>query len=207
MLIARQGVPWVASTVLAAVFVHKLLGLTSAVPLWVLAFLLVMMYRDPERNTPADPLGVISPADGHVISVDECHDPFLNRPAKRIRIKGAWFAAWSARSPTEGQLIQYWFGAPETARDYPTPNPIRHVLHLRTDEGDDVIMLIAPPWKFGRGLCSVQTGERIGQGRRCGVLPMRAMVDILMADDSFTTVAEGDWVYAGETVIARLRNA
>ena len=81
---------------------------------------------------------------------------------------------------------------------------ICHAMWVRTDEGDDVVLVVTSRWSFHRVRFSVNVGERIGQGQRCGFSHFGSRVDVLAPASSRSEVLSGQRIQAGSTVIASL---
>ncbi len=73
-LISRQGLVPLLAVVLAAILVLHFIGGGESLAFWVLALLVLVLFRDPERDVPSIPLSVLSPADGHVVSIEKTGD-------------------------------------------------------------------------------------------------------------------------------------
>ena len=85
-MIAREGLAPLAVAILAGVLVLHFVGLPQSLVFWVLALLLVVLFRDPDREIPSQPLAVVSPADGKVTSISTVSDPYLPRQSVRVVI-------------------------------------------------------------------------------------------------------------------------
>lgn len=196
--IAREG--WVAiflALVASLVLTHEF-GWWS-VPLWGATGTLVYLFRDPSREVPAAPLGVLSPADGYVVSVDEVTDRYLDRQALCISLDMRFSGIYSIRGPVEGKLVQEWRMPAEkglAARE--------QALWLKTDEGDDIVTVMRPGRWSGRSACYYHSGERIGQGMRCGFLLFGSRIDVLLPTRCRVLVKPGDGVLSGTSIIAEL---
>ena len=89
-LVAHEGRWHIALAVAAAGAVHYYFDWMWALPLWGLAILVTVLFRDPPRTIPADPLGVVCPADGRVVAVEDTRDPYLDRlPMVREKLREA----------------------------------------------------------------------------------------------------------------------
>jgi len=156
---------------------------------------LIFMYRDPERVIPAEPLGIVSPIDGIVDRVRDCHSEMLDEPTKCVRIRVNYFGVYSSRSPIEGKVLK------QTIKK--NKKSVRFFNWVQTDEGDNILWEVK---SLGLGWISfyVQAGERVGQGQRCGFLPFFAKVDVYLPNNVTLMVKEGDRVVAGESVLAKL---
>lgn len=191
-LVAREG--W---------WLLSLLSLAAAVAIWYvgvmalpLLFLVIGMgfvLRDPARKVPAQPLAIVSPVDGILLSVTEGKDPFLQRPSLVLQLQKSVLGVFSIRSPLEGKIQQQWFQSDTRL----------HASWVQTDEGDNVVWAVeAAGWR--RKPCRNQTGERVGQGQRCGFQWFSGKVSVYLPTAARSTLKAGDRIVAGETVIASL---
>jgi phosphatidylserine decarboxylase len=213
-LIAREGWWWIAAVAIPALIVHVLFGLIS-VPLWLLTLALLFLFRDPARKIPAVPLGIVSPVSGKVVAVDTVYDAYLNREAVSISIKMGFTSVYSARSPMEGKVVEQWLGSPlrvtpvgsvGTAETV-TEKTLSYAQWIQNDEQDDVVLVIETRPHLPRPQCYVHSGERVGQGQRCGFIRFGSRVDVLIPVGSRVSVAVGDDVLAGSDIIATLAHA
>lgn len=196
-LIAREG--WLSLFLVGGVAATVLyqIGWLWSVPLWVLIGVLLFLFRDPARIVPAAPLAVVSPADGRVTLVETCHDPYLERDARRVTIRMHPYGVFSTRSPAEGKML-------EPKRDSSTSADVPHGVWLQTDELDDLVIVMNRGPLRNPPRCYVQFGERVGQGQRCGFITLGSTVDIYLPLNSRIKVQEGSRVHAGADVIAQL---
>ena len=110
-LIAREGWPFIAASLIVAIAVHAYAGWGVALFFWIVFVFMVQFFRDPPRKVPADPDAVISPADGRVVVVEKARDPYLDRDALKISVFMNVFNAHSNRSPVDGEVKQTWYHA------------------------------------------------------------------------------------------------
>jgi hypothetical protein len=61
-LIAQEGTPVIFVSLLVAGVMSFTYGV-YATPVWLLVIWVIWLYRDPVRNVPSSPLGVISPVE------------------------------------------------------------------------------------------------------------------------------------------------
>ena len=78
---------------------------------------------------------------------------------------------------------------------------------IQSDEGDDVVLIVESGLLNSRPQCYAHSGERIGQGQRCGYIRFGAPVHVLIPSSSRISVAVGDQVNAGSDIIATLVHA
>lgn len=168
---------------LAAWLIVGSMPLLAVLPVAVISVAL-LKFRDPPRAVPADPLGVISPVDGCVTSVERDDDSF------RLVFRVAWFAPYILRSPTEGKVLESGRAAG------------RHGMRIRTDEDEEVeLRLYGLSWLPPASI--IDYGERVGQGQRYGVLRSANRAELWVPADADIVIRAGDAVVAGETVVAR----
>ncbi len=206
-ILAREGWAHIAISGAAAAAVHYFIGWVWALPLWLLFIFVVQFFRDPPRTVPAAPLGIVCPADGRVIAVDDVTDPYLKRPAKRISVFMNIFDAHANRSPTEGKVMERWhtpgrfFNA---ALDKASSENERNAIWIQTDEEDDIVVVQVAGLVARRILCDVQPGERIAQGERYGFIRFGSRVDVYVPISTQLNSALGDKVKAGSDIIGFL---
>ena len=197
-LIAHEGWPYILGLGMAASAASYYYGIWST-PLWLLLPVVVWLYRDPARKIPSVPLALICPVDGKILSVEETRDPFRKCDAQCIRIEMPGSGIFTVRAPTEGKIHQHWFrkqGALFGERNY--------AVWIQTDEMDDVVTVLRPGRLLRQVNCYSATGERVGQGQRCGYIPFGAVVDVYIPVNAVVNVKTGDTVLSGETVLAEL---
>lgn len=203
-LIAREGWPFIAVVAMAAFWVqYQSAAPLAAAPLWALTAAFVFLFRDPARQVPSSPLAVVSPVDAHVVTVETIHDRFLDREAVRICLQMRRTGSYGVRSPTEGRVMRQWFSAASSLRR-PVGEEDNQGLWMRTDEGDDVVIAISPGIIPRALRCYVRTGQRVGQGQRCGFIYFGAHVEVLLPVHTRIRVQPGERVYAGSDVLATL---
>jgi len=206
-LLAREGWVDIAVLAIAAGSTHCYAGWQWALPIWILLAFVTQFFRDPHRKIPADPLGIVCPADGKVIKVGKCQDPFLGREAVCISIFMNVFNVHSNRSPTEGTVKERWYHKGRffnAALDKASAENERNALWVQTDEGDDVTVVQVAGLIARRILCYKQPGDRIGQGERFGFIRYGSRVDLYLAPNSNVHVSIGDKVKSGRDILAHL---
>ncbi len=192
---SRAGrLPFLAFVV-AGLLVMDAAGWLWSLPFWLLSLLIVYLYRDPDREISANPLAVVSPADGVVLKAENVRDPYLDRDAKYVLIAMRHLGVYSTRSPVEGKVLE-----PPHAGGADHP----HGVWLKTDEDDDLVIVMhrGPLQNLPR--CYIGFGERVGQGQRCGYIPMGGQVEVYLPCGSRFQVQVGSHVKAGSDVIALL---
>lgn len=173
-----------------------------AAVLWCVPLLIAWFYRDPYRALPSDPLGLVSPVNGTVIIAEAHPDPFLGRDAFLFRISMSLTDIYSIRSVTEGKIIQQWLDPEDNDDD----RSLAHAIQIKTDENDDIMIVLRPGRFFKKLSCDAVIGQRIGQGHRCGIIPFGSCVDVYVPASSSIKVNIGEHVEAGTTRLASLKH-
>ncbi len=204
-LIAHEGWPYLAATGIGAILVQQYFGLIASLPLWAGMVLLLFLFRDPEREIPSTPSGILSPVDGRVMFVERRSDSYLNSESVHIGIRMSALGGYSVRSPVEGKALQArQHGNSIADKPSATPGNKPFGVRLQTDEGDPVVLLMnrAPLGIAPR--CYVQFGDRVGQGQRCGFVHLGTLVEVIVPTNARVRVGVGDQVRSGADVIATL---
>lgn len=202
-IIAREGQPFIWLAIIVAVAASYYFGVIPSLPVWALPLILIFLFRDPSRHIPPDPLGVLSPVDARITAIEEVRDGFLDRDAIKISFLMGFFDIYTVRSPVEGKIMHQWIVDSHVAvSDAP-----RFAQWVQTDEEDDVLLAMYKSFLPIRPRCYAQSGERIGQGQRCGYMSFGARLEIFVPANSRIDVEVGQHVRAGEDVLAHLVHA
>lgn len=183
-----------------AILVALSVGPLTSAPLIVLVALLLFVFRDPRRNVPPEALGILSSVDGTVMDVALAQDPFLKREALRVRVKMGLLDVHSIRVPSEGRIMQQWQSRSSASGRAQFAN------WVRTDEGDDIVWAVDLP-PLSKPHFDMHTGNRVGQGHRCGYVFLGGYVDVYVPTSARPHVDVSDRVVAGETMLAQLVHA
>jgi phosphatidylserine decarboxylase len=206
-IIAREGWPFLAAALAAAILAAWAAGFWWSLPLWLAALFVLQFFRDPPREVPEDPLAVASPADGRVVAVEKARDPWLQREALKVSVFMNVFNVHSNRAPVDGTVREVWYHAGEflnAALDKASLANERNALWLHTRGGADVTCVQIAGLVARRILCYVGAGAELAKGQRFGFIRFGSRVDLYLPLDAQAVAAIGDKVYAAESVLARL---
>ncbi len=207
--VAREGIPFVlmfafATLILAILGCSFLAGL-----LLVLTLLVGHFFRDPERVLSADDRDLASPADGKVILIEKVDGTFFwQTPCLKISIFMSVLDVHVNRIPLAGTVrgVHYRkgrFGAAQTTRA--TRENEQNWVWIQSDAGVDVVLTQVAGLIARRIVCWPAVGDRVMQGERFGLIRFGSRLDVYVPEESETLVARGDHVYAGETILCRLK--
>ena len=197
--VAREGIPFLIVAAVGFVIALRYFDVALAAAAAGLFFVLFLVFRDPRRVVPASPLGVVSPVDGRVVSIDLADRGVLHGEAHRVTIRIDSLGTYTARAPVEGQIKDLRSVATESMGDYRT-----NALWVQTDEGDDVVVefrgyrLGLPPKSF------IGFGQRVGQGQRCAYLRLTRFAELHLPIETKILAKPGQVVVAGADLIGKL---
>lgn len=181
---------------IAALFVAGTLAFVISLLILITA---LYLFRDPYRVIPSNPLAVVSPVHGVVMLIEEATEVRRQATAVRVQIMMRIGDIYSLRSPIEGKVIEQWCSEPDRNEAH------RHFdFYIQSDEGDDVVTAIRLK-DIVRGFhVYLHSGERVGQGQRCGYLYFGGIIDVFIPVESRVHVEVGQYVQSGSTVLAQI---
>ncbi len=200
--VAREGIPFLGAAFIGVCVALQSSGIYAAIPPAILFVYFFLVFRDPRRNIPAIPLGVVSPVDGTVVEIGLTDKSLLNGEVHKIIIRVDSFGTYTARCPVEGKIM-------DLRGDQPRSSGPREAsgLWLRTDEDDDVVLQFHGH-RFGLApRAFLRYGERVGQGQRCAYLRLTRFAEVQLPINGRVLVATGQRVSAGSDVLAKLPHA
>ena len=206
-VIAKEGWLFLAIAIAVSVCVGLFAGWGWSIPLWLITIFILQFFRDPARELPADPLAIVSPADGRVVVVGKERDPYRNCDAIKISVFMNVFNVHSNRSPVDGTVseVVYHHGSFFNASlDKASIENERNALLITTTTGREVTCVQVAGLIARRILCYVGAGTALTRGQRYGFIRFGSRVDVYLPLDAEPKAAIGDKVYASETVLARL---
>jgi phosphatidylserine decarboxylase len=180
-----------------------------AVPFFFLAGFFLFFFRDPDRLSPSNDEAVLSPADGRVLvagpAVAESAPP---GSWQQISIFLSPMDVHVNRIPASGRVTRVSFKPgrflPAYRHDAGTTNERSEIWidHCgQTIVARQIVGMLAR-----RVVCRVATGAEVRAGDRFGIMKFGSRMDVFVPLDATITVAVGEMVRGGETVIAVLHS-
>lgn len=197
--VAREGIPFVLIAAAAGGISLRYGGIEYAAVSAVLLVWLYLIFRDPKRDIPAIPLGVVSPVDGVIIDVGLTGKSALNGEAHKIIIRIDSLGTYTARCPVEGKIMDFHG---DLKKDQARTES--NGLWVQTDEGDDVVLQFHGHRFSLAPLAFLRYGERVGQGQRCAYLRLTRFAEVQLPINGRVQVTAGQKVIAGNDVLAKL---
>ena len=206
-ILAREGWPFIATSLIAAIVVHIYLGGIWAIPVWLIAIFCLQFFRDPKRTTSADSNAIVCAADGKVIFIGPVRDPYLDRQAVKISVFMNVFNVHSNKAPVSGKIMQRWYKPGKffnAALDKAAEQNEQNALWIKTPDGHDITCVQIAGLVARRILCYVDEGDELTVGQRYGFIRFGSRVDLYLPEGTDFSAVLGDKVTAGIDVLAVL---
>lgn len=203
-LIAREGWPFLAISLGAALLVTGAAGLAWASPLWLVFVFCLQFFRDPARPVAGDARSVLSPADGRIVAIEPLRDPWLDREALKVSVFMNVFNVHSNRAPVDGRVlsVNYFPGRFVNADlDKASLENERNALVIDCS-GQLVTTVQVAGLVARRVLCYVRPGDTLQRGQRFGFIRFGSRVDVYLPLHAKPAVSIGEKVRATSTVLA-----
>jgi phosphatidylserine decarboxylase len=204
-IIAREGWFYLGLVFAVTFVVQMLFGLVWSWPLWLITLFVMQFFRDPPRVVPVGDQYILSPADGRIVAVMACTDPYLQRPAIKISVFMNVFNVHSNRAPIAGTVrqITYQPGRFFNADlDKASTDNERNAIVLENARGQMLTCVQVAGLIARRILCYTNVGARLKPGQRYGFIRFGSRVDVYVPPESRVRAALGDKVSATTTILA-----
>ena len=201
----RDGIFYALGLLAVAGLVAYFTSIWWAAPPLLLAAFFVWFFRDPERTIPNEPGVIVSPADGKVTHIGACHVGGEER--KRISIFLNVFDVHVNRSPMAGRIknIEYKPGKFVNALDPACAEENEQNTVTVEGEGRTIVFKQIAGILARRIVFSKRVGEAVERGERVGLIKFGSRTDVLLPLGAELTVAVGDHVKGGATIVARFK--
>ena len=215
--VASEGFVYIAGLSLLA-WLTAILGFTVlSIILVLLAAFNIFFFRDPERKIPEDKNAYLSPADGVIIFVEDSYEQdFFDESAQKISISLAVYDCHINRMPTACKVVstKYTKGSfhianmpswlyPESMKKKSNDNERLSTL-IETHDGKQIVVSQIAGFLARRIISYAEPGMEFKSGDRFGMIKFGSRVDLYLPRDSSIEIKEGQRVWAGETVLARI---
>ncbi len=214
MSLAREGAPFIAVALVAAVAAFVIALARRSWPLWLLAFALtvvalwvVYFFRDPERMGERGERLVISPADGRVVMIAEVDEPaYLAERATRISIFMNVFNVHVNRYPVSGTVCYLHYNKGKFINAAHEKASLENEqMSVGIDTGRERVLVRQIAGLIARRIANyAREGQRVAQGERMGIIRFGSRVDVFLPVGATVRVAVGAYAVAGTTVLAEL---
>jgi phosphatidylserine decarboxylase len=202
--IVRDGIPYIVVplvlSVAATIFGFWYIGLLFL----VVALFMAYFFRDPNRVPPDDPNVVVSPADGRVTRIDSVAAG--SNAATVVSIFLSPLDVHINRSPIPGQIVDIVYSPGKFLMATNEKASLVNEQNALTIEGEKITVVCKQIAGIlaRRIVCWKAKGDRVNLGERFGMIKFSSRTDVLLPANVKVTVAEGDRVRGGTTVIGRI---
>ena len=208
MRIDRAGFPFIGGTAALAFAAALTVGSAGAVPLLILAAFFTFFFRDPDRLSPADGTRVVlSPADGRVVLAGPA-DPAASPPGEwlQVSIFLSPLDVHVNRTPVSGRVTRVDF---KRGKFLPAYHHDAAATNERSEvwvdhNGQAIVFRQVVGILARRVVCRVQPGAQLKAGERVGLMKFGSRMDVFLPTSAQLSVAVGDTVIGGLSVIAVL---
>ena len=175
----------------------------------IILFLTLNFFRDPERKTPDKGGIIVAPADGKVIVLrEDIANSFIGENCNQISIFMSPLNVHVNRIPISGKVehLKYYEGKFIAAfEDKASENNERMETGIITDNGKVLFTQIAG-FLARRIVNDLKIGDSVIIGNRFGMIKFGSRVDIFVPGNWTPAVQMNENVYAGETILFKLKN-
>ncbi len=210
-MIAREGYPIIAGTVVLALLCAAAAWLTgstawkiSAAVLGILTLFHFYFFRDPVRPVPKGEKLIISPADGHVVKIEEVEEPlYFKTKVRKISIFLSVFDVHVNRMPIAGEVdfVEYKPGKFLAAfADDASDHNEQSVIGIKTPYGGVMFKQIAG-LIARRIIYYCKPGDVVKPGDRMGLIRYGSRIDMFFPLDAQVKVSLKQKVRCGATII------
>ena len=200
----RDGYFYGVGCLLAAVIIAWFAAWPYSVAVLLLAAFFLWFFRDPDRQVPTVPGGVVSPGDGKVTDVSVVTSGGISR--NRVSIFLSVFDVHVNRSPIAGVIreVRYQRGKFLNAMGAHSAEENEQNIVTVEGEGRTVIFKQIAGLIARRIVFNFKVGDHVACGERVGLIKFGSRVDVLFDRDGAIQVKPGDRVKGGATILALL---
>jgi phosphatidylserine decarboxylase len=206
MKIDKAGLPFIASALVPAAALAGARRYGWAAGFAALGAFFAYFFRDPDRQIPAGPGLVVSPADGRVVIAGPA-DPRWSPPGawQQITIFLSPMDVHMNRTPVAGRVTRIAYRAGKFLPAYKEEANQNELNEIWIEHcGEPVVVRQIVGVLARRIVCRIAEGQTLARGERIGLMKFGSRMDVFLPARAEILVHTGQQVVAGETVLARL---
>jgi phosphatidylserine decarboxylase len=202
--IVKESIPYILVPLVLSVAATALGFWYVGLFLLLVAIFMAFFFRDPKRVPPSDPDVVVSPADGRITRIDSLAEtpgsPTL------ISIFLSPFDVHINRSPIPGKIVDVVYSPGKFLMATNEQASLVNEQNALTIQGEKITVVCKQIAGIlaRRIICWKARGDQLKLGERFGMIKFSSRTDVLLPPTVKVTVAEGDRVRGGTTVIGRI---
>jgi len=202
---AKEGLPFLIPLVLLTVILG-FLGWKVWMFLGILFSLFIAyFFRNPKRKIPNLQNVILSPADGRIIHVGECHeDRFLKEKALKVSIFMSLFDVHLNRTPISGKVVErnhlpgrFLVASVEKSSLLNEQN----AMILESEDRFKILLIQIAGFVARRIVCYAKAGDSMRKGEIFGLIRFGSRVDLYLPTVVKPIVRLGQHVKGGESII------
>lgn len=199
----RDGIFYAVGMLLVAALLWWLAAPAWAVIPLLFAVFFLWFFRDPERDIPADPGLIVSPADGKVTEVSAT--VLEGKPATRVSIFLSVFDVHVNRSPAAGVITEttYRRGKFLNAMGEASADENEQNIVTMDCQGMRVVFKQIAGLLARRIVFNYKAGDTLLRGQRVGLIKFGSRTDVIFTGSAQLNVKVGDRVKGGSSILAR----
>lgn len=162
--------------------------------------ILTYMQRNP-RRVPDSPIGLLSPADGKIISIMTDNDAKTTEVKIFLNLHDVHYQ----RSPISGtiQSVNYFNGTTDFCYLDGCPIKNKHTkIDILSDNNELVSIIQKAGGLFSRPIARVKSGQRISRGQTIGNITFGSGCYITFPSSYILNVSVNDRIKVGKTILA-----
>ena len=206
--LAKDGFIFILPLLIITVLMF-LISFYWATAIFGLGFLFVTwFFRDPERRIPNEPNVIVSPADGKITEIVTENEPINGKLCKRVTIFLSVFNVHINRVPIGGTIedIRYNPGKFLAAFNPKASMDNEQNIILINNGRTHIFVKQIAGLIARRIVCWPKKGDYYESGQRYGLIRFGSRVDILLPENTKLSVACGDKVSGGKSIIGYLNS-
>ena len=206
MKIDKAGLPFIAGALVPAAALAGAKRYGWATGFAALGAFFAYFFRDPERQVPAEPGLVVSPADGRIVIAGPA-DRRWSPPGEwtQITIFLSPMDVHMNRTPVEGRVTRIEYKEGTFLPAYKVDASLNELNEVWIESHGEAIVIRQIVGVLARRIvCRVVEGQMLERGERIGLMKFGSRMDVFLPTRAELRIQVGQQVVAGETVLAHL---
>ncbi len=199
--VAREGWGYTIGLLLLGLISSLMGGAVWAAIFFSLSALVAAFFRDPERTSPSEAGVVVAPADGRIIAIEDTAGG-----GKMVGIFLAVYDVHINRSPVAGTIEETRYRPGKFLAAFKanaSEANEQNAIDIRTDSGEN-FRVVQIAGLIARRIVSWRSkGDTLARGERFGLIQFGSRTDLHLPPGYEVSVAKGDRVRGGESILAR----
>jgi phosphatidylserine decarboxylase len=202
--IVKESIPYILVPLVLSIAATALGFWYVGLFLLLVAIFMAFFFRDPKRVPPNDPDVVVSPADGRITRIDSLAET-PDSPTL-ISIFLSPLDVHINRSPIPGKIVDVVYSPGKFLMATNKQASLVNEQNALTIQGEKITVVCKQIAGIlaRRIICWKAQGDQLKLGERFGMIKFSSRTDVLLPPNVKVTVAEGDRVRGGITVIGRI---